>query len=210
MTEQEQTPDYSTFEKYQYGALAARFLNQKDEQSARSSLELLAGKGGLNLGEEAEGFIRGTQASEKGIQTATEIYSGKFGEAQGGYSPSDLSGWYSDILSDLGGDESARITQYLKDFSESYEGIIAKMVKADHILKGRELEASNPEQITEAEETFKKYGNLTNLVQKLTGYKFDILCKNVTVVNMKNELGELASKFPEVKTEEPAEHALAA
>ncbi|MEX2016863.1 MAG: hypothetical protein WD876_00100, partial [Candidatus Pacearchaeota archaeon] len=55
MAEKKQA-DYSSFEKYMYGALAGRMLAAGNEGYAESSLEILAGKKGLNLGEEALKF----------------------------------------------------------------------------------------------------------------------------------------------------------
>jgi len=57
------------YEKYQYAGLAGNLYNSKESKRfAPGALEVLAGAKGLNLGEEALGFVRGTQASEKGIE----------------------------------------------------------------------------------------------------------------------------------------------
>jgi hypothetical protein len=90
------------FMKYQYGASAARLLGSKESAMyAPSALEVLAGDKGLKLGDDAVGFIRGTQASEKGTQTAAGIYAEKFYEARGTYKPSQLVSWYDSVLNGL-------------------------------------------------------------------------------------------------------------
>ena len=202
METERQTPDYSKLFRYQYGALAAQFLKEKDTGSVNGSLEMLVGKDGLNLGKEAEGFIRGTQASEKGIQTAVSIYLGAFEEARGEYSPADLTGWYSGVLSGLGDEESGRITQYLGKYKESWKEISGKVIGANHTLKGAGTGANTPEQIAEAQKTMEKYSGVFNLIGDLDRYHFEKLRPKATEKARMNELRELASRLPPVKTTE--------
>jgi len=202
METERQTPDYSNLAKYQYGALAAQFLEEKNTSYANGSLEMLASKEGLNLGEEAEGFIRGTQASEKGIQTAVNIYLGAFEEAKGEYSPADLTGWYSDVISGLGDEESGRITQYLGEYKESWKDIARKVIGANHTIKGAGTGANTPEQIAEAQKIMEKYSVVFNLIRDLDRYHFEKLRPKATEKARMNELKELASRLPPVKTQE--------
>lgn len=113
-----------TYKDYQYGALASRLLGtEESRQYAPSSLEVLAGAKGLNLGEEALGFVRGTQASEEGIKTASDVYNSNFEEKRGEYSPAQLVDWYNPLLSDLDSDVRDRITNYLGKYKEPLKNI---------------------------------------------------------------------------------------
>ncbi len=63
------------FDQLKYATLAAQLA--QSEEGARyipGALDSLAGPEGLDLGEDALGFIRGSQASEQGIKTAIETY----------------------------------------------------------------------------------------------------------------------------------------
>ena len=107
----DKTPDYTEFSKYAFGRFAADCL--KSDETARyapNALEILASSKGLNLGDEALGFIRGTQASEEGIKTAASVYGHKFEEKKSAYSPADLTEWYMPLLAGLEEDEKKKIT----------------------------------------------------------------------------------------------------
>ena len=121
-----QLPD---FMKYQYGALAGR-LAQSEESGryAPSALEMLAGSKGLNLGEEAQGFIRGTNASEDGIKTAIGIYAKKFQEKRGEYKPVELASWYSNVLSSISPEDAKKITGKLAEYDETLSDINKKYI----------------------------------------------------------------------------------
>jgi len=205
MAEQEQTPDYSTFEKYQYGALAARFLNEKDMTNTQGALEVLAGGDGLNLGNEAIGFIRGTQASEKGIEIAASMYGARFAEERGKLSPANLAGWYSDVLSGLDEDYSARLTASLRGHTETWADIIKKVSKANHIMEGGEIGVNTPEQVAEARSVFEKYQSIGELMSILDKYKMESLRPKTIDVSRKKALSGIASKLPGVRAEEPTE-----
>jgi len=136
MTSKTQRP---TFEKYQYAGLASRLIGS--EESARyvpGALEVLAGKGGLNLGEEALGFIRGTQASEKGIETAINVYHAKFEEERGKYNPGDLIQWYDSVLGDLNTEEKETIGRTLGEYKETIGEIKKKVEEFMYKLKAPE------------------------------------------------------------------------
>ncbi|MDP3987454.1 MAG: hypothetical protein Q8P81_04485 [Nanoarchaeota archaeon] len=210
MAEQEQTPSYS-FEKYQYGALAGLLAGSEEtKRYAPSALEILAGSKGLNLGEEAEGFVRGTYASEKGLETAIKIYAGSFMEKKGEYTPSDLAGWYSDVLAGLSDEEAGRITQYLGEYAESLSSINKRVSRANHILEGKNTDANTDEQVREAEKVMEKYGNLLNIISVLDRYKFEKLKPTVIDAARKKDLKNLASQLPPVKKAEAEEQRAAA
>ena len=198
MTDEKQ--DYSSFERYMYGALAGRFLQSKENaRHTPSALEVLAGAKGLNLGEEAEGFIKGTQASEKGIQTAVGIYAGKFEEKRGEYSPSQLSQFYLPILDGLENGTRETILRHIKEYTEPLKEIIKKYKRAAKIVEESEdddfKDMYTPEQVSEAKKTAEKYGKVLNTLQKLDEYKFETLRPDAVDVTRKSELKNLASKL---------------
>ena len=189
--------DYSDFEKYQFGALAAHMLASKENSRyAPSALEVLAGEKGLNLGEEALGFIRGTQASEKGIQTASNVYGGKFEEKRGKYSPADLAGWYAPLLNGLELKEKEKITGILGDNNETLENITKKQKKASHIVEGEDIEGLySKEQVADAKKILEKYQKLSVVLSILDNYKFESLRPDVIDEARKKDLKELASRL---------------
>jgi len=195
MTEKQKS-NYS-FEKYQYGALAARLASSKESSRyAPSALEVLAGAQGLNLGEEALGFIRGTQASEKGIKTAIDIYNGKFEEEKGKYKPLDMAAWYDSVLSDLDKEDKEKILGELGKYDETLASINEKIGDALNTLdkkakKGKFTDA----QINEAKETIEKYQQLTHVLETLDNYKFEELRPGVVNESRKKDLKDLASKL---------------
>src|SRR3989338_4538912 len=125
------------FEKYQYGALAAHLASSKESgRYAPGALEVLAGSKGLNLGEDAEGFIRGTKASKEGIETATQIYAGKFEEKRGEYKLIELaSGWYAPVLNSIDKEDKDKIVAKLGRYDETLVSIIKKYRKASRIVQ---------------------------------------------------------------------------
>lgn len=188
------------FEKYQYGALARILASSEESQRyAPSALEVLAGEKGLNLGEEALGFIRGTQASEKGIATAINIYDGKFQEKRGEYSPADLAPWYDSVLKDIDQGDREKIIRYLAKHTESLKDINKKIKRALRIRKSQEDEdlkdEYTPEQVSQANDTIRKYQEIYNLVQTLDTYKFEQIRPDAVKATRKLELKSLASKL---------------
>jgi len=197
MAKQTQTPKSYDFEKYQYGALAARLLASKENsRHAGSALEVLAGAKGLNLGEEALGFIRGTQASEKGIQTAIGVYAGKFGEERGKYKPSDFAKWYAPVLGDLDKEDKAKILGELNKHNETLGKIEEKFKKAAYITSDDAPKGLFPDKdIEHAKKVIEKYGNLMYVLQALDEYKFDQLRADAVNETRKKDLKTLASKL---------------
>ncbi len=184
------------FEKYAYGALAGRLASsEENSRYAPSALEMLAGKKGLNLGEEALGFIRGTQASEEGIKTAINVYAGKFEEEKGKYKPIDMASWYDSVLKDLDKADKDKIVSTLGKYTETIGAIMKKVVKANHIVKGKGTGANTPEQVSDAEKTMEKYQHAMIIMQTLDNYKFEGLRSDAVSEFRKQDLKGLASKL---------------
>lgn len=195
-TEKEQI-NYSSFEKYQYGALAAQlYASKENKRYASSALEVLAGEKGLNLGEEALGFIRGTQASEKGVETAINVYASKFQEKKGEYTPSQLIGWYEHLLNGLDNKEKEKIVETFKEHDETLKNINKKLQKASHIAEGEDIEnLYTKEQISDAKKTIEKYQKLMITLQVLDKYKLESLRPEAVNTARVQDLKGLVSKL---------------
>ncbi|MEK6841826.1 MAG: hypothetical protein AABX91_01605 [Nanoarchaeota archaeon] len=189
-----QLPD---FMKYQYGALAGR-LAQSEESGryAPSALEMLAGSKGLNLGEEAQGFIRGTNASEDGIKTAIGIYAKKFQEKRGEYKPVELASWYSNVLSSISPEDAKKITGKLAEYDETLSDINKKYIAADHLLSGVNKGIKfDDEKIAQAKKIKEKYQLVLEVLGMLDNYTFEDLRTDAVKTARKTELNGLASRL---------------
>ncbi|MBU1252070.1 MAG: hypothetical protein KKC96_00560 [Nanoarchaeota archaeon] len=199
MAEKKQ-PDYSSFERYQFGALAGVLAGS--EESARHApraLEILAGKDGLNLDPNAKEYHDsfGEQTPEQ-IEKAIKTYSGKFRKARGELSPVDLIGWYSDVLSCLDEGEMEKVVAYFGQYEEPLGAIESKMGKASHIKKGEGTGANTDEEVAAAEKMLQKYGTLMQVMSVLDNYKFENLRPNVVGMSKKEDLKGIAAQLPEV------------
>ena len=191
---QRQLPD---FQKYQYAAVA-RLMSQSKENKgyAVSALEMLAGSNGLNLGEDADGFIAGAKASEKGIETAINIYAGKFQEKRGEYKPAELISWYNPVLSSADPEDAEKIKAELAKYDETYADIESKYTEAVHLVEGlkKGIEYTD-EQKSNAEKTIQKYNDVMILMQELDNYALEELRPEVVKTERKSKLKGLASKL---------------
>lgn len=203
MTEERTLPD---FMKYQYGALAARLaISEESSRYMPGALEMLVGAKGLDFGEDAEAIVHGWRESlKKGEQTAvlTSIndYNQKFNEKRGEYKPVELtSGWYAPVLNSIDKEDADKIVRYLGKYDETLSAITKKHKKAAKIVedsKDKDLKESyTPEQISEANETVKKYNDVLGIIQALDRYSFENLRPDVVKATRKQELKGLASQL---------------
>lgn len=196
MTE-EQVP--LEFEKYQYGALAAHLASSKDPETARlagGTLELLAGKDGLNLGDDAVGFIEGTQASDKGVQRAINIYAGHFHEKMSKYKPAQLSSWYAPALKGLDEDTRGILLGELSNHQETVGQIENKVHEAQYVLGDEAPEGfHSQEEIDRAQKTQLKYNGVLLVMHTLQRYVFENLRSESVNANRLKELKDLAGKL---------------
>jgi hypothetical protein len=197
MAKQTSKPKVYDFEKYQYGALAGRLLASKENaRHAPNALEILAGAKGLNLGEEALGFIRGTQASEKGIQTAISVYASEFEKKRGQYKPSDFAKWYAPVLADLEKKDKDKILGELSKHNETLKNITDKVSKAAYITNDDAPEGLfSDKQIEDAKKVMEKYSKLMFTLKVLDDYKFEALRADAVDETRKKDLKDLASNL---------------
>jgi len=181
------------FEKYQYAGLAASLARSEESvKYVSGALEVLAGDKGLKLGEEALGFIKGTQASEEGIKTAINVYNKKFQEERGKYKPVDLAKWYDSVLSGLEYTEQAKISIALAKHNETLKDISEKVRKATYIINYKaQDDLFTSEQRSEAKETIEKYKDVLDVMATLDNYKFEELRSNAVEATRKRSLEDL-------------------
>lgn len=185
------------FEKYQYAGLAANLaISREGAKYAPGALEVLAGAKGLDLGEEALGFIEGTKASEEGIKTAINNYVKKFQDERGKYKPVDLTDWYDSVLSDLGKEEREKFERTLGEHDETLKSINEQYDQASYIASDDAPEGVfTPDQIADAKKTLKKYEDLMTVLNILDTYKFEELRPDAVEVTRKRSLERLAKKL---------------
>jgi len=181
------------FEKYQYAGLAASLAKSEEgTQYVPGALQVLAGEKGLKLGEEALGFIRGTQASEEGIRTAINVYNKKFQDERNKYKPVNLAKWYDSVLSGLEYTERTKILIALGKNNETLKDISEKVRKAAYIIDDKAPENMfTPEQRSEAKETIEKYKDVFNTMAVLDNYKFEELRSDAVEATRKRSLEDL-------------------
>lgn len=192
MTEKEKKP--LEFERYLYGGLASRlYSNEDDRFYTGGALEKLAGSDGLNLGEEALGFVRGTNASEEGIKTALNVYKPKYEEGMKKTSISDLVSYYRPFLSELDSAEQKKILSIFDDYKDfTYGKLIDEIEDAEHDLKGSDRKVS-PEQKEKARQTIEKYKRPYNVLKLLENTKFESIRYGAVQATTTQQLKGLAS-----------------
>ena len=138
MTEQKTEQKKSFNDKFAYGALAGRFLqNEETAKYATGALDILA-KEGLGLSDDAKGFIEGAYSSPKGIETASSIYAGNFAQEMNKAKSSELASWYNPILSGLEDNEKKAINAVLSKQTETVGEIMKKAMNAQYITQAPE------------------------------------------------------------------------
>jgi len=195
MTNGTQTYDFA---EYAHGALAVQLLGSKEgSKYVPGALEVLAGANGLDLGEKALGFIRGTQASQKGIETAANVYGGLFQEKRGAYKPSDLVNWYSPVLDDPDLDQESRdkIKGVLSGSNVKLSTIQEKVAEASHTLDTPESKGLSDEDRDKAKKTLQKYSKIISTLSMLDGYMFEHLRPEAVEAVRRQELKGLAAKL---------------
>lgn len=183
------------FEKYQYGALAEMLRNTKESQRfAPGALEVLAGKKGLNLGEEAEGFVQGAMSTPKGIEIATQTYNGAFNKKRDEYKPAQLASWYMPVLAGLDKAEVDKILGVLNQHDETLAQIKATYKRASYLANAPEG-VLDTKQIGPAKEIAEEYGNILSVLAVLDSYKFETFRGEAVGATRVKELKGLAAKL---------------
>lgn len=188
----ENTPEY---QRYQQALVAATLWNSRESKKySNGSLEALAGKKGLNLGEEALGFVAGTQASEKGMETAIGVYHEKFQEELGKQKLGDLGLWYNPILEGLEDNEKSKLLKALSKYDITIGNLKKEVQEASWILEAPEGKVDEKEREA-AKETLKKYEETVKVFDILNSYKVESLRPEAVNATRIQELKGLAKKL---------------
>lgn len=194
MTEQTKETKKSFNEKFAYGALAQRFLQSEENYKyTTGALDVLA-KEGLGLSDDAKGFIKGAYSSQKGIETAANIYATSFADEMGKAKSSELANWYNPILSGIEDKDKKAITDILSKQTETVGEIMKKSQIASYKIKAPEGMFKD-EEIEKAKKTLKDYNEFFQVTQALDDYKFESLREKAVNATRDQELTGLVAKL---------------
>lgn len=181
------------FQKYQYAGLAASLATSKEgAKYVPGALQVLAGDQGLKLGEEALGFIRGTNITKEGIKEAINVYYQKFQDERNKYKPVNLVDWYDSVLNGLEYTEKGKILIALGKNNETIGSISEKVREAMYTLSDTAPKNMfTSEQKSEAKETIEKYKDVLDIMETLDNYKFEELRSDAVEATRKRSLEDL-------------------
>ncbi len=200
MAEKKETPEY---EKYRYGASARWFLSRGEAEAkyAAGALRVLAEKDGLNLGEEAEGYIEGAVASQEGITKATKIYSKKFDEKLDSKASNiPTHPWYAPALAGLKPETADRYKGFFSSLGDvSIKKFEEEAARSQIILNSPEnLDLFTSEQRQKAQEVLNRYRNALIAKHTLDEYLMENLRDRAVEATRKSDLEDLAKKLSKV------------
>lgn len=182
-------------EKYWHARSAAVLAKRGEMPYAKGALEALASSDGLNLGDEALGFIRGAQASEEGVKTAINVYEGLFEEKRGEVNVGDLVGEYDIILEGISDDDKAALTGYFTRHSgETLNQIKDKVKKASYIIQDPTGTFTDDKK-TEAREILEKYQGFLVTLDVLDNYMVERLRADAVDAARKRDLEGLVERL---------------
>jgi hypothetical protein len=111
------------------------------------------------------GFLQGTYASEKGIQTASVVYANVYQEARGKLTIGKLWGFYSENATKYLGDLKAKADEEIQRYAGTeYEKIREKYAAAAEIAKSKTNNFTK-EKKENAEKDLKKYEKVVNTLE---------------------------------------------
>lgn len=152
---------------FAYGAVAGNLVAQKNLPGANASLEKLALDMGIVDDSNLEGFVKGTFASDKGIQTASSIYADKYETARGRLTVSNLWGFYNNYATKYLGDLKPKADEEMAKFKDvDYGAIRDKYLSAQEIAKSKTKNFTK-EQKEKAMEDVKKYEKVIATLETL-------------------------------------------
>lgn len=178
MAKENQSTDYSSFEKYETAGVAARYAQQGD--TTRANVALLA----TPVDSDGKDLLQNDPhyTTEKGIKTASEIYASKFVKGLYGLNFSDLKGFYEGSLSKLPQDTKTKVEELFDKYSEKkLEDVEVAYIDAQEILKDPnkykrkiseyvkkdELDSTVEKALKKAKKTIEEYGDVVQARQLL-------------------------------------------
>lgn len=192
MTETYERPAYM---KREYGDVAAWLLERGDDAKyAVGSLIECAGEKGLNLGPDAEGFVKGTISTDEGIKTASSIYSSQYKEGFSKTKLSELAGFYGPLFKGLSDDERKTLERILNAGELTVEEMNKKLKVASYILSDPD-NLFTDEQKENAQKEIQKYKGVANLMKTLEEYRREKLRPDAVDATRVEDLKGLVKKL---------------
>jgi len=162
--------------RYSYANVAGRLLsNKEDAPFAVGALEKLVSSFGVDK-DILEGLKAGTFASEKGIQTAIQIYNGKYQKTLGTLSiPEFYSVRYGTLKSILGDEEASKAKSVFEKYKDQTIGGIMKKFRQANTKLEDDTGLFDDKAKEEAEKTLKKLAPIYNLITLLEKRNYEEL-----------------------------------
>ncbi|MDD5012449.1 MAG: hypothetical protein PHQ66_02280 [Candidatus Nanoarchaeia archaeon] len=177
MANEETKPKYlEDLTRYNYANVAHRLLsNKEDAPFARGALEKLVGGFGVDK-DILEGLKAGTFASKEGIQTAIQIYAGKYEKALGSLSiPEFYDVRYGSLKSILGDEDANKAKAVFEKYKDQTVGSITKKFRQANAKLEDDTELFDEKAKEEAEKTMKKLAPIYQLIQLLEKRNYEEL-----------------------------------
>ena len=200
MTEENKTPNYlEDIALYQYANVAARLAsNEQTAQFAKGGLEKMIGDFENILGDKKgilDGFKAGAFASKEGIETALNIYAGKYQKALGGLNVSEFYDLRLKTLTSILGEEKAGEA---KTVFEKYEdktiGAIKKKYQQAITIANDRSDLFDEEKKEEAKKTIEKLTPIYNVIGLLEDRNYEQLMPGATKSVYKEMISEALEK----------------
>lgn len=163
--ESKQKSYLSDLKTFAYGGVAGKFLMNEDLDGSQISLEKLASDMKIDKDSKLAGFLQGTYASEKGIQTASTVYANIYQTSIGKSTIGNLWSFYGESAKKYLGDLKSKADEEIaKIAGTEYEKIRDKYLAAQEIFKSKTNNFSK-EQKENAEKDMKKYAKAVNTLE---------------------------------------------
>jgi len=159
---QAQAVDYSEIEKYRSAIVGMQYLQAKNLEGAKKSLEKLASDIGVD--KKYIPLLKGSLVRKEGVARALQLYAVDYDQARGQLDASEIPGFYASQLEKYVSEEDlGRASEVFGEFAgESFDSIAKKYRKAEHILKQPDL--YDEKEREGAQKTIEKYGKYMTLV----------------------------------------------
>ncbi len=193
MTEEKEKPPYfEDLNRYQYANIAARFSTSEETAPfAASALEKLIS--GFNLDKDVlEGLKAGTFASKEGIETAINVYAGKYQKALNSFTlPEFYEVRFSTLKSVLGEEKANAAKEFFEKYKDQTIGSVIKKVSQAKAKIEDQTGLFDDKAKEEAKKTLEKLNPLAKVISFLENRKFEEMRADATKSAYKENLTQL-------------------